>query len=83
MKSLKLNEVHNLMMNLDNDGLKHWQAYSEIPLKAACFPYTLLPMYYFNPSKNDPNNTLKFIGLRTYYNRWTYTRLDSNYQEIE
>jgi hypothetical protein len=78
---MKLNNIHNLSMNCNTQReLDEYLKVSRtgIKTKLAAFPYTVLPIYYFRRSKNDPDHTLKYVGLRTYESRHIYIDLDKH-----
>ena len=71
MEKSNLQQLHNLAMNCNTSAeLNEYLIHSDIKTKLACYPYTVLSLYYFEASQNDTNNDLK--------NRLTITYNDSS-----
>lgn len=84
-----LRPLHNLMLATDSNDqtdLKDLRDFvsvfnqingTQIKVTApVAHPVTILPIYYFKQSKNDPRWRLKFVGLRTEWSRTDIEYLD-------
>jgi len=65
-----LKKLHNLALNCQTKNeISKYLVYIEsgIETEPAKKPFTVLGPYYFEPSKNDPENKLKRLFTRTEY----------------
>lgn len=69
-----LSKIHNLSLNCTSDNeLRECMialGYSSIKTTLAAYPVTVLSIYYFEASKNDPENKLKDLLTKTYASRY-------------